>query len=162
MKRAIILLTSFGLLVVPVLVVDTLLPLKVDAHLDTPYHEVVANRNLSTLITGDGSIDVTFDALAPAAIRTATQTVVPTPTDATEPQPTSSVTLAPESAVATSIATHTARVGSEPSSSLLDRLVRNKPSIWGNKGFYILLGVLYLTLLCLFLKQIISPFKRQP
>jgi len=64
--------------------------------------------------------------------------------------------------VATGTATYTARVRPEPSSPLLDRLVRNKPSIWGNKGLYILLGVLYLTLLCLFLKQIIGPFKRQP
>ena len=58
--------------------------------------------------------------------------------------------------VATGIATHTVGVVSEPSSPLLDRLVRNKPSVWGSKAFYILLGVLYLTLLGLFLKQIIS------
>lgn len=56
--------------------------------------------------------------------------------------------------VATGIATYTA--GAEPSSPLLDRLVRNKPSIWGNKGFYILLGLVYVTLLGLFLKQVVS------
>lgn len=105
--------------------------------------------------------------------------------DATEPQWVSAVTLMPKSAieirlaipaqatwratmtwttwtatvarVATNMATYTAGVRSELPSPLLDRLVRNKPSIWGNKAFYVLLGVLYLTLLCLFLKQIISP-----
>lgn len=245
MKIAIILLTSFGLLVVPVLAADALLPLKVGARLDTPYCEIVTSHESKILAVVNSSIDTTFDAFAPAGISTPTHTVVPTPTDTTEPKPTSSPTLVPESTdvpsstsepistsalattsvpssmstqavipltrstatavlkptnatiresataaiemplatltqatwtatvtratwtatvvrVATSIATHTGRVGSEPPSPLLDRLIRNKPSIWGNKGFYILLGVLYLTLLCLFLKRIISPFKRQP
>jgi hypothetical protein len=64
--------------------------------------------------------------------------------------------------VATGVATRTARVGLEPSSSLLERLVRNKPSIWGNKSFYIVLSVLYLMLLGLFLKQILSSPKCRP
>ena len=49
MSRAIILLTCFGLLVAPVFAIDTLLPLKADAHLDTPYHEVVTNRKLKLI-----------------------------------------------------------------------------------------------------------------
>ena len=39
---------------------------------------------------------------------------------------------------------------------LLTGLARNKPSIWGNRGFYVLLGLIYLTLLGLFIKHIIS------
>lgn len=61
----------------------------------------------------------------------------------------------------TQIATDVRRAETTPV-PLFTGLVRNKPSIWGSKGFYILLGVLYLTLLCLFLKQIISSFERQP
>ena len=64
--------------------------------------------------------------------------------------------------VATGMATYTVRVQSVPSSPLLDRLVKNKPSIWGNKGFYVLSGALYLTLLGLFLKQILGTPKRRP
>ncbi len=127
MGKALILLTSFGLLVLSTLGIDTLLLLKDDACLDAPPNEIAPNGELETLETGSRSIEVTFDTFATVA------------------------------RVATDIATYTARVGSEPSSPLLDRLVRNKPSIWGNKSFYILLGVLYLTLLCLFLRQIISP-----
>jgi hypothetical protein len=63
--------------------------------------------------------------------------------------------------VATGLATYTTGVRSPPSSPLLDRLVKNKPSIWGNKGFYALLGAIYLTLLGLFLKQIHNTLKRQ-
>jgi len=39
---------------------------------------------------------------------------------------------------------------------LLTGLVRNRPSIWGSKGFYVLLGLIYVTLLGLFIKQVIS------
>lgn len=63
--------------------------------------------------------------------------------------------------VATDVATPTAGVRSAPSSPLLDRLVKNKPSIWGNKGLYVLLGALYLTLLGLFLKRILDTLKRR-
>lgn len=38
-----------------------------------------------------------------------------------------------------------------PSGSLLDRLTRNKPGIWGKKAFYVGLGVVYVVLLTLFL-----------
>ncbi len=41
-------------------------------------------------------------------------------------------------------------------SRLLDRLADDKPSIWGSKGFYVLLGLVYVTLLGLFIKQVIS------
>jgi hypothetical protein len=64
--------------------------------------------------------------------------------------------------VATGMATCTVRVRSAPSSPLLDRLIKNKPSMWGNKGFYILLGALYWALLGLFVKQILGVLKRQP
>jgi hypothetical protein len=39
---------------------------------------------------------------------------------------------------------------------LLTGLTRNKPSVWGSKGFYVLLGLIYVTLLGLFIKHIIS------
>lgn len=39
---------------------------------------------------------------------------------------------------------------------LLSSLARNKPSIWGNRGFYALLGFIYVTLLGLFIKQVIN------
>jgi len=41
-------------------------------------------------------------------------------------------------------------------SSLWDRLADDKPSMWGNKGFYVLLGLIYVTLLGLVLAQVIS------
>ena len=115
MKSVVILLTSLGLLAVPVLTADTLS----SAAIEMP------------------------SAMPTQAIWTATVTW--------------ETWTATVGRVATGIATYTAGVRSEPSSPLLDGLVRNKPSIWGNKAFYILLGVLYLMLLCLFLKQIISP-----
>ena len=64
--------------------------------------------------------------------------------------------------VATNMATYTVGVQPEPPSPLLDRLIKNKPSLWGNKGFYVLLGTLYLTLLGLFLRQILDTIKRRP
>jgi len=63
--------------------------------------------------------------------------------------------------VATNMATYTVGVKPEPPSPLLDRLIKNKPSVWGNKGFYVLLGALYLTLLGLFLRQILDTVKRR-
>lgn len=39
-----------------------------------------------------------------------------------------------------------------PSGSLLDRLTYNKPGIWGNKGFYVGLAVVYVVLLVLFFR----------
>lgn len=58
---------------------------------------------------------------------------------------------------ATSIATSTMALPapSAPPFPLLDRLAEDKPSIWGDKRFYVLLGLIYLTLLGLFIKQII-------
>ena len=265
MKRAIMLLASFGLLAVLICAADTLWPLKVDAGLGTPYHEVTANRISRALSPGNRSIDATFSDFVPAGISTPTQTVVPIPTSTAKPKPPGPVTLVPESTevpsspppptstgtvtttrvpistntqtvaaarpdtvtttpkatntqtvtptrpgtgtatskatntpirepataatempsampvqqptwtaevtqptwtvtvarMATSVATYTTRVGPEPSSSLLDRLTRDKPSIWGNKGFYILLGALYLMLLGLFLMQVLSTLKRR-
>jgi len=39
---------------------------------------------------------------------------------------------------------------------LLTGLARNKPSVWGNRGFYVLLSFIYVTLLGLFIKQVIN------
>ena len=64
--------------------------------------------------------------------------------------------------VATNMATGTIGVRPVPPSPLLDRLIKNKPSIWGSKGFYVLVGALYLTLLGLFLRQILDTVKRRP
>lgn len=47
--------------------------------------------------------------------------------------------------------TYTAQVA-VPSGSLLDRLARNKPGIWGEKAFYVTLGIVYIVLLALFLR----------
>jgi hypothetical protein len=245
MKRAMTLMASLGLLAMFVLAIDMPWLLKAEARLDAPYHEVVTGREAETSAVDGNSISTIFEAFAPPAITTPTQTVIPTPRDTTEPQPTSEATLVPvpthmpspisqptstgalpttfaptstgtrevtpvtggtatevlrptetairESAtppleaplatpaqatwtaivtwptwtatvtsMTTSLATHTAMVGSEPPAFLLDRLVRNKPSIWGHKGYYVLLGIVYLTLVFFFLKQIINPFKRRP
>ena len=58
-------------------------------------------------------------------------------------------------ATSTGIATDVLRAKTTPA-PLLDSLVRNRPSIWGNKGFYVLLGLVYIALLALFIKQILS------
>jgi len=55
----------------------------------------------------------------------------------------------------TGTATSTAWIPAKPS-PLLDRLVKDKPAIWGSKAFYILLGILYATLLSLFLKWAVN------
>jgi len=72
---------------------------------------------------------------------------------------TTTVTWATWTATTTSVATNLATYTTSP---LLDRLVKNKPSIWSNKGFYVLSGALYLTLLGLFLRQILDTAKRRP
>lgn len=55
----------------------------------------------------------------------------------------------------TLIATDVWRVETTPG-PLLTGLARNKPSVWGSRGFYVLLGLIYVTLLGLFIKQTIS------
>lgn len=101
---------------------------------------------------------------------TASPTSVQEPAEATPPAPTS-VPLTPP-ALATQPAmpiqevttttaglepeaeaptTYTARVPL-PTGSLLDRLTRNKPGIWGNKAFYVGLAVVYVVLLMLFFR----------
>jgi len=64
-------------------------------------------------------------------------------------------------ATPTGIATDVLRAKTTPV-PLLDSLVRNRPSIWGNKGFYVLLGLVYIVLLGLFIKQILSSVGRKP
>ena len=94
-----------------------------------------------------------------------------TPTTATQPAsapasptaaPTDTPTLTPTlQAVTTATAivegspkrstTYTARVD-VPRGSLLDRLTRNKPGIWGHKAFYVGLVAVYIILLVLFFR----------
>ena len=64
-------------------------------------------------------------------------------------------------ATSTQITTDVGRAETTPA-PLLDSLARNKPSVWGSKGFYILLGLIYIVLLGLFVKQVLSSLKRQP
>lgn len=56
-------------------------------------------------------------------------------------------------AILTSPTTYTAQIA-VPSGSLLDRLTRNKPGIWGNKAFYVGLVVIYIVLLALFFRLV--------
>jgi len=55
----------------------------------------------------------------------------------------------------TQIATDVGRAEITPV-PLLTGLARDKPSVWGNKGFYVLLGFVYVTLLGLFIERIIG------
>lgn len=64
-------------------------------------------------------------------------------------------------ATATGVATDALRAKTTPM-PLLDSLVRNRPSIWGNKGFFFLLGLVYIALLGLFIKQILGSLGRKP
>jgi len=64
---------------------------------------------------------------------------------------TTTAILEPEAEAPT---TYTARVPL-PTGSLLDRLTRNKPGIWGNKAFYVGLAVLYVVLLVLFFRLLL-------
>jgi len=50
--------------------------------------------------------------------------------------------------------TYTVRVVA-PSGSLLDRLTRNKPGIWGSKAFYVGLAVVYIVVFALFLTLVL-------
>lgn len=146
MKSAVILLTSLGLLAVPVLATD--MPM------DTTEPQWAS---VATLMPE--STDATVLKSATVAVEVPLATPAYTTWKATVTWATWTATVA---RVSTGVATYTARAGSEPSSPLLDRLVKNKPSIWGNKGFYVLFGSLYLTLLGLFLKQILDTLKHLP
>jgi len=64
-------------------------------------------------------------------------------------------------ATSTQITTDVGRAETTPA-PLLDNLARNKPSVWGCKGFYVLLGLVYVTLLGLFIRQVLSSLKHQP
>ena len=55
----------------------------------------------------------------------------------------------------TKIATDVGRAEITPV-PLLTGLARDKPSMWGSKGFYVLLSLVYITLLGLLIRQIIS------
>ena len=100
------------------------------------------------IVAGGGSNPIAFDdapqARMPAStatwatwIATVTKVATPTPT----PKP--------------------ARALPMPPSLLLARLAARKPSIWGSRSFYILLGLAYVTLLGLFLKQVIKTLGRK-
>ena len=98
-------------------------------------------------------------ALAPKLANVATQV----PTTTRPDMPTFTATWTTWTTTVTAMATGTAisTVEASPSSSLLSRLARSKPSFWGNKSFYILLSFLYLTLFGLFLKQVIHTCSRK-
>ena len=86
-------------------------------------------------------------ATSPAAPATPTQPAIATQEVATATAILESSTTPPT--------TYTARVGA-PSGSLLDRLTRNKPGIWGNKAFYVGLAVVYVVLLVLFFRLLLQ------
>jgi len=56
----------------------------------------------------------------------------------------------------TAIATDTIRSRFNPSESLLDRLVKDKPSVWGSKIFYVGMAILYVVLIALFLLRLLQ------
>jgi hypothetical protein len=84
-----------------------------------------------------GSVTITAQPLSPTAIVTGTR-FLETPFG-----------------TSTQIATDVGRAEITPV-PLLTGLARYKPSIWGSKGFYVLLGLIYVTLLGLFIEQIIN------
>lgn len=71
-----------------------------------------------------------------------------------------SIQRATMAGVVTDTATSTVRSSLTPgavrSSSPLDRLVENKPSVSGHKSFYIIIVVLYIVMLSLFLREILG------
>jgi hypothetical protein len=84
-----------------------------------------------------GSVTVTAELLSPTAIVTDTQFVETA-----------------QIGTSTQIATDVGRAETTPV-PLLTGLTRNRPSIWGSRGFYVLLGLIYVTLLGLFIERII-------
>jgi len=90
----------------------------------------------------------------------ATETTVSATITAEPPSPTVVATgtrfvATVQVSTSTRIATDAHHVETTPV-PLLTGLARNKPSIWGSRGFYVLLGLIYVTLLGLFIKQIIN------
>jgi hypothetical protein len=84
-----------------------------------------------------GSVTVTAELLSPTTIVTDTRLVA-----------------APQVGTSQEIATDVGRIETTPA-PLLTGLTRNRPSIWGSRGFYVLLGLIYVTLLGLFIERII-------
>lgn len=81
----------------------------------------------------------------------------PTSTTAWAGIPASTTTWAMWTAAAAGSATGTATFTAQalpPCSSLLERLAEDKPSLWGNRYFYVTLGVLYVLLLGILLRQV--------
>jgi len=86
-----------------------------------------------------------------------TCTVAPASTTAQATMPTTAVTWATWTTTTMGSATGTATFTAQalpPFSSLLDRLVGKKPSVWGNRYFYVGLGVVYVILLVFFFRQV--------
>lgn len=137
-----------------------------------------ANSTALTVVKQHLGHPLADDQFIPSDLATPTQIIRATPTNTPAPlrQPLTAVAWSPPVTVittdtrfvgtsqfgtSTGIATDVGRAETTPA-PLLDSLARNRPSMWGSKWFYALLGVLYLALLCLFVKQILSLFKRQP
>lgn len=51
--------------------------------------------------------------------------------------------------------TNTAGIVTSPPGSLLDRLTRNKPGVWGSGAFYVGLAVVYIVLLVVFFRFVL-------
>lgn len=142
MRKSINLLIYPAFAIASVLVVSMLLPLTMEVS-RAPSDGIVAANGSRIIVAGEGPTTIALDDAARTKIPTATATWatwIATATNVATPTPTSTPV----------------RVLPLPPSLLLDRLAAKKPSVWGSKGFYILLGLSYLTLLGLFLKQVIS------
>ena len=125
-----------------VLVVNMLLPLAIEIPYVLTDGVDAANRS-ETIVVRGGLTTIASDDIVRTKMPTTTATWVTwvaTVTKVTTPTPTSTP----------------ARTLPMPPSLLLARLAAEKPSIWGSRGFYILLGLAYIALLGLFLKHIIS------
>lgn len=158
---------------------DTAMPMPAPTDTLTPMPTSTGTRTLIPMPTPTGTRTQTI-MLTPTGTGTWTLTPEPTtratsmpgltstttPTSAATPTktPTATVTWVTWIATVTKIATPTptstpAKILPMRPSSLLARLADKKPSIWGSKSFYILLGLAYITLLGLFLKQVISTLR---
>ncbi len=147
MKKSTNLLIYPAFAIASVLVVNILLPLVIEIS-HAPVDETDAANRSETIVAGEDSATIAFDdtALTKMPITTTTWvTWIATVTKVTTPTPTSTP----------------ARALPMPPSLLLARLVAKKPSIWGSRGFYILLGIAYIALLGLFLKHVISTLSRK-
>jgi len=142
MKKSADLLIYPAFAIASVLAVSMLLPLAIEVPHALTDGGYAANRS-EIIVAKGGLTTIASDDIARTKMPTTTAawgTWVATVTKVTTPTPTSMP----------------ARVLPMPPSLLLTRLADEKPSVWGSKSLYILLSLTYVTLLGLFLKQVIS------